>query len=65
MALMAMVRRETDCSGRLQRITRGRRRSAFASPHKWEFPAGTTIPANRYLLVWADEDGSDSPGLHA
>jgi len=36
-----------------------------ARPHKWEFPAGTTIPANGYLLVWADEDGSDAPGLHA
>jgi len=31
---------------------------------KWEFPAGTTIPANGYLVVWVDED-STSPGLHA
>jgi hypothetical protein len=29
------------------------------------FPAGTTIAANGYILVWADEDGSDTPGLHA
>jgi hypothetical protein len=32
---------------------------------KWQFPAGTTIPANGYLLVWADEDGTATPGLHA
>lgn len=36
-----------------------------ASPRKWAFPAGTTIPADGYLLVWADEDGQDTPGLHA
>jgi len=24
---------------------------------KWSFPAGTIIPANGYLIVWADEDG--------
>jgi spore coat protein CotH len=34
-------------------------------PRKWQFPAGTTIPANGYLLVWADEDTTDTPGLHA
>jgi spore coat protein CotH len=34
-------------------------------PHKWQIPAGTTIAANGYLLVWADENGSDTPGLHA
>ena len=31
---------------------------------KYKFPAGTTIPANSYLIVWTDEDGSQS-GLHA
>lgn len=31
---------------------------------KWQFPQGTTIPANSYLIVWADEDGSQS-GLHS
>lgn len=31
---------------------------------KWVFPAGTIIPANGYLIVWADEDGSQGP-LHA
>jgi len=34
------------------------------NPRKWAFPAGTTIAANGYLLVWADEDTTDSPGLH-
>ncbi len=32
---------------------------------KWQFPAGTTIPANGYLVVWADEDTTATPGLHA
>ncbi|MBE0543339.1 MAG: CotH kinase family protein [Verrucomicrobia bacterium] len=36
-----------------------------ANPRKWPFPAGTTIPANGYLIVWADENGSATPGLHA
>jgi hypothetical protein len=31
---------------------------------KWEFPAGTSIPANGYLIVWADEDSIQGP-LHA
>ena len=35
------------------------------NPRKWAFPAGTVIPADGYLLVWADEDGSATPGLHA
>jgi hypothetical protein len=35
------------------------------NPRKWPFPAGTTIPANGYLLVWADENGTATPGLHA
>ncbi|MBL9174522.1 MAG: CotH kinase family protein [Verrucomicrobiales bacterium] len=34
-------------------------------PRKWSFPAGTRIPAAGYLLVWADEDSTESPGLHA
>ena len=29
----------------------------------WAFPAGTSIPANGYLLVWADNDESQV-GLH-
>ncbi len=31
---------------------------------KWQFPAGSTLPAFGYVIVWADEDGGD-PGLHA
>lgn len=31
---------------------------------KWKFPQGTTIPANGYMIVWADEDGTQA-GLHA
>ena len=31
---------------------------------KWEFPAGTTIDGNGYLIVWADND-TDQSGLHA
>ncbi len=34
------------------------------NPRKWQFPEGTQIPAGGFLLVWADEDGSDTPGLH-
>ncbi len=30
----------------------------------WAFPAGTSIPANGYLLVWADND-VNQVGLHA
>jgi hypothetical protein len=35
------------------------------NPRKWAFPAGATIPPDGYLLVWADEDGQATPGLHA
>ncbi len=35
------------------------------NPRKWQFPAGTTIPANGFLLVWADEDTAITNGLHA
>ncbi|MEM9260251.1 MAG: T9SS type A sorting domain-containing protein, partial [Bacteroidota bacterium] len=31
---------------------------------KWAFPTGTTIAANDYLIIWADED-LDQSGLHA
>ena len=34
------------------------------TPLKWQFPAGTTIAAGGYLLIWADDDEGDSPGLH-
>ncbi|MCH6255649.1 CotH kinase family protein [Puniceicoccaceae bacterium K14] len=35
------------------------------NPRKWEIPEGTLIAAGGYLIVWADEDGSDELGLHA
>jgi len=35
------------------------------NPTKWRFPDGTKIPAHGYLIIWADEDGRDTPGLHA
>ena len=35
------------------------------NPRKWQFPKNTKIRAGGYLIVWADEDGSDQPGLHA
>ncbi|MDA7502320.1 CotH kinase family protein, partial [Chitinophagales bacterium] len=31
---------------------------------KWEFPAGTTLGAGEYLIIWADEDSSEEL-LHA
>ena len=34
------------------------------NPTKWQFPAGTKIPANGYIIVWADEDGLATEGLH-
>jgi hypothetical protein len=37
---------------------------APATPLKWRFPAGTTIPANGYTIVWADEEANEGP-LHA
>ncbi len=34
------------------------------NPLKWRFPAGTTIASGGYIIVWADEDAGDVPGLH-
>ena len=31
---------------------------------KWQFPQGTTIPGNGYLIIWADKDTTQI-GLHA
>ena len=31
---------------------------------KWQFPQGTTVPGNGYLIIWADDD-SAQVGLHA
>jgi hypothetical protein len=30
---------------------------------KWEFPSGTSIPGNGYLIIWADDDSAQI-GLH-
>ncbi len=35
-----------------------------AEARKWRIPAGTTLPAGGYLLIWADGD-TDATGLHA
>ena len=32
---------------------------------KWEFPKDTKIPARGYLIVWLDEDGKATEGMHA
>ena len=32
-------------------------------PTRWEFPAGTTIPANGYLVVFASGENTNDPGL--
>lgn len=32
--------------------------------YKWEFPDGSTIAPGSYMIIWADEDGSQGP-LHA
>ncbi len=34
------------------------------NPTKWAFPDGFSVPANGYLIVWADDD-EDQEGLHA
>ena len=36
----------------------------FENLMKWEFPEGTSIDADGYLMVWCDEDG-EQEGLHA
>jgi len=39
------------------------------NPTKWQFPTDrpgeTTLPSGDFLVVWADEDVADIPGLHA
>ncbi len=32
----------------------------LSNPTKWEFPAGTSIPAKGFLLVWADDEADES-----
>jgi hypothetical protein len=33
------------------------------NPAKWQFPQGTSITGNGYLIIWTDSD-STQPGLH-
>lgn len=33
-------------------------------PTKWAFPTGTSVAANGYLIIWADQD-AEQDGLHA
>jgi len=35
------------------------------NPRKWQFPPGTVLPPNGFLIVWMDEDGMAPVGLHA
>jgi hypothetical protein len=35
-----------------------------ANPTRWRIPAGTTVAAGGYVLIWADGDTGDD-GLHA
>ncbi|MEW5801388.1 MAG: CotH kinase family protein [bacterium] len=35
------------------------------TPRKWKIPQGTTLDPGAYLIIWADEDDNDTPGLHA
>ncbi len=37
----------------------------FSSPTKFQFPAGTIIPANGYLIIWADENPSTASYVHS
>ncbi len=36
----------------------------ISTPTKWQFPTNTTIEANSFLIVWADEDDGQE-GIHA
>jgi len=36
-----------------------------ANLRKWQIPAGTVIPGDGFLIIWCDEDGQASAGLHA
>jgi spore coat protein CotH len=34
-------------------------------PRKWRIPIGTTLEPGGFLIIWADEDGKATSGLHA
>jgi hypothetical protein len=33
-------------------------------PRRWAFPRGTFLEPREYLVVWADGEGDETPGLH-
>lgn len=35
------------------------------NPKKWRIPDNTILKAGEYLIIWADENGKATPGLHA
>ncbi len=37
---------------------------SYSNPQKFVFPNNTIIPANGFLTVWADEDGTAGPSIH-
>lgn len=37
----------------------------LSDPGDWQFPADTTIDPNGFVIVWADNDTSETSGLHA
>ena len=39
--------------------------ASLSNPRKWRIPDGTVIASRGYLLVWADDDTTETPGLHA
>ncbi len=38
---------------------------SIPDPGKWEFPAGTIINPNSYLVIWCDGDITDTKGIHS
>jgi spore coat protein CotH len=37
----------------------------LTNPLKWKIPDSTKLESQKYLVIWADEDGSAETGLHA
>ncbi len=37
---------------------------SYVNDQKWQFPAGTSIAANGFLIVWADKDTMQAGGIH-
>jgi hypothetical protein len=56
------LRNLTDESGDLSGYYLG---DEPGNPRKWQFPVGTVIAPEGFLIVWADEDDSATSGLDA